>query len=536
MLTLEEAQAILAAVGSDTPPTAEQLTAARSVFVKLATEAKEAGEKLAMVTMIDAIKAADLAIAATVALEAEADAELEALAADIPELAAVEAPEVVEVEAAVAPATALTVAEAAERIRALKLGLTPAEVNAPVEVIERAQTLTIDGESANDATMNDLALAFSKSAKSSMKSGRTTIAQFRTEYQHNLTGKADANSRLLDDLSNQAFDSAVIAAGGCCSLAEPLRDQPMLASLARPIASALPTVGASAGAVTMFPPVCLPQSGVNLWTCAQDEAVDPEDPDTWKVCDDVECADPTTVIVDAIYRCLNIGNFQQRFAPERWAAILHAATAQHARLAEIQLFSKILAGGTASTAADTGSIYVTFLQTLIKASAYVRQTQRYDNVRIKAIAPSWLADAIDADRASRAAQKGRTLETTGVRDILAEKDIDIIWSNDINPFTPGSLAFPSTAQIALFADGGVFRLDGGELDLGTEIRDMTNNRQNQVSAFAESFETALIRSCDVQALTLPVTVCDQAPCSSPELVIPGSTPETPVYTSEVSGG
>lgn len=542
MLTLEQAQAILGAVGTDSPPTSEQLTAARAAFVTAAKLAKDKADKASLAAMLEAIKLSDLAITEATELEAAAAAELDALTADIPELAAeaADAPADEDAPADDAPRM-LTIREAVER---LGLGTQPADqVTPPAEVTDGPrQTLTINGEEAPDATRRDLSAAFAKATKSALREGRAVIASIHTDYEHNLDlskSGAGHNTRILDDLAAQAADPAVVAAGGCCSLAEPIRDQPMLASLARPIADALPTIGASAGAVTLFPPVCLPQEGVHTWTCEQDAEVDPDDPETWKQCTQIECADPDTITVEAIYRCLTIGNFQQRFAPERWDAILQAAMAQQARLAEQNLFTKIATSPqtTTHTAVDTGSIFLTFLQSTLLAAATIRQNQRYDGVRLRQIAPAWLGDAITADRAARAIQRGRTAEGASVETLLAEQGVDVIWTPDVNPIEPNGqvsgplTAYPATASTVLFADGGVFRLDGGELNLGTDIRDHDLNRQNKVAAFAESFESALVRSCDTKAITFPVTVCGQAPCQPAP--VPGATEDAPLFTSAV---
>lgn len=538
MLTLEQAQAILGAVGSDTPPTAEQLTQARAAFVTAAKAAKEKADKAALATMLSAINVAAQAIEAAKKLEAEAAAELDALTADIPELAADAADETPadEAPADTTPQT-LSIADAIARL-GLGGAATAADV---VEVTDRpTQTLTINGEESSDASFRELGAAFAKSTKSMLRDGRTLLATIRTEYDNVLSGKAGDNTRLLDDIARQAADSAVVAAGGCCSLAEPIRDMPMLASLARPLADALPTIGASAGAVTLFPPVCLPQGGAQVWTCEQDAEVDADDPDTWKVCTEIECEEPDTITVEAIYRCLTIGNFQQRFAPERWEAILHAVLAQQARLAEQKLFSNIANSPytVASTVTDTGSVYATFLATIIRVAAVIRQNQRYDNVRIKAAAPSWLLDAITADRLARAIQRGRTVEGASVDTLLAERNIDMIWTPDVNPIQTGATsagalaAWPATASLVVWADGGVFRLDGGELNLGTEIRDHDLNRQNKVAAFGESFEAALVRSCDTRSIALPVTVCGSAPCQP--AAAPGSTEDNPLFTFDTT--
>lgn len=522
-MNLETAQETLAAVGSETAPGIKELKGARGAFVEAAKTAKTAGDREALAAMLEAIKVADRAIEEAEELAAKEAEELDALVKDFPELANDD--EAVNEELEAQPEAdntdgqpagrMLSVAEAAERLGLVKRDSTPTYTE------ERPmQTLTINGESADDATWSTLGNAFSKFSKQMMRGGRTTIATFRTEYTNNLSGKQGENTRVLDSLSARAGEEAVVAAGGCCSLAEPLRDQPMLASLSRPIADSLPTVGSNAGKVAFFPPVCLPQGGVGTWTCDDDEAVDADDPATWKECVEIDCEEVDDVTVEAIYKCLTIGNYQQRFAPERWDAILHAAAAAQARQAEVALFNGIAGSDytTQHTVTDTGSIYSTLIRSLLIAAATIRQNQRYEGQRIKAILPSWGRDAAELDMIARATLRGRPIEGDSLEITLARGGVDVVWSPDIDPIEPngqsdGALTdFPSTMNAVIYVDGGVFRLDGGELNLGTDIRDHDLNRQNKVAAFAESFEAAVVRSCDSKHLTIPVTVCDATPC------------------------
>lgn len=518
MLTIEEAQTILGAVGTDSAPTGESLSAARSTFVDAARTAKAAGDRAVLATMLQAIKVADQAIKEAEELESQEAEELQALVKDIPELAEEPAGDEFSEEDAApkgqAPAELLSLSEAISRLNG---GHQP---QAEVTEREPSQTLTINGEQNNDASFSDLGDAFSKFTKSSVRGGRTTLATFRTDYTNQLSGKAGENTRVLDQLSRQAGDSAVVAAGGCCSLAEPIRDQPMLASLARPIADALPTIGATHGKVSFFAPVCLPQGGAAVWTCDQDAAVDADDESTWKECVEVDCAEAQEVNLEAIYRCLTIGNFQQRFSPERWDAILHASAASQARLAEQTLFNQIANSEytTQHTVADTGSIYGTTIKALVTAVATIRQNQRYEGRRFKAILPSWVREAAEMDLLARAIRRGRSVEADALEIILSRAGIDAVWSPDINPIEPDGQSdgvltdFPDEAQAVLYVDGGAFRLDGGEINLGTDIRDHDLNRQNKVAAFTESFEAAVVRSCDTKHITIPVTVCDASPC------------------------
>lgn len=523
-MNLEEAQTILAAVGTESAPTVEKLTEARAVFLAAAKTAKTQGDKAALATMLETLKVADAAIDEAKKLATEKAAEIDALAAEFPELADEPAAEGGEDAPAAEkePAQVLSISEAIAR-----LGLAPkAKDETPAVVTERpSQTLTIGDSEMNEATWADMGQAFAKALKTNRREGRNTIATFRSEYEHTVKGLGDAAAtRVLDSLSDMASDSAVVAAGGCCSLAEPIRDQPMLSSIDRPIAASMPTVGTAAGAVTFFPPVCLPQGGIGTWTCVQDAAVDPADEATWKTCEEIECVDPDVYNVEAIYKCLTIGNFQQKFNPERWNAILAATAAAQARLAEQTLFNQIATSEytTQHTIADTGSVYATFLRAVLLGAATIRQNQRYAGRRMKVIAPEWVRDASTIDLLARAIRRGRQVEAESIETVLGRENIDVTWSPDINPIEPagqvnGPLTnFPATADIVLYVDGGVFRLDGGELNMGTEIRDHDLNRQNALAAFSESFERGVVRACDTKHITIPVTVCDQAPCLDPE--------------------
>lgn len=518
-MDLEKAQSLLGAVGTDDAPSIDELRGARSAFVDAAKTAKGKGDREALASMLAAMKLADQAIDESEKALAAQAAELDALTEGIPEFeseAAEEAPAEETPAAAKSVPQVLSVQEAAARLGLVK------EHTQRAEVTEREprQMLTINGNRSDDATLTDLADSFAKTLKTSTRGGRTTIATFTTEYDTRLPGKVGENTRILDSLARRAGEEAVTAAGGCCSLAEPIRTQPMLSSTARPIADALPTVGTSAGAVTFFPPVCLPTGGVGTWTCEDDAAVDPADEETWKQCYEVACEEAEDVQVEAIYRCLEIGNFQQRFNPERWDAILQATLAQQARAAEVALFDGIYNSDhvTTHTVTDTGSIYVTLAHSLLRAAATIRQNQRYIGARIKAILPSWVADAVEQDLLTRAIVRGRSIPSESIETLLASKGVDIIWSPDIDPIEPngqtdGPLTeFPDDARAVLYVDGGVFRLDGGEINLGTDIRDHDLNRQNKLAAFSESFENVVVRSCDSKALTIPVTICDAAEC------------------------
>ena len=103
---------------------------------------------------------------------------------------------------------------------------------------------------------------------------------------------------------------------------------------------------------------------------------------------------------------------------------------------------------------------------------------------------------------------------------FGNEGIDVTYSQDLDPIEGGSpgqvdgplTALPVTAGSVLAPEGYFTFLDGGTMDLGTEIRDHNLNRQNKVAAFSESYEGLLARGCNAKALDIPVEICDNAAC------------------------
>lgn len=510
---IEKALAVLAKVGTEDAPSASELAAARDEIARTLHENKGSGELDALMSLRQSYAAADLAVKEAEANEAAAAEEADDVLDGIPNPDAELGEEADEDEAPASEKTALTASQAIAL-----LGIqTEDRPEAPAPK-ESSQTLTLDGEIRNDATWNDIGKTFTNALRRSKKSGRNSLLQVDTEFAEKMPGRVGENTQLLDSFTSP---EAVSAAGGCCSLAQPIYDNPVNSSLSRPIRDALPNFGATRGAVSFFPAVCLPDSGAALWTCDDDLAVDPDDKETWKQCVEVDCPEEDRAQVEAIYSCLTIGNFQRQFAPEQWTAHLQAVSALQSRTAEVALFDKMRAGVTTTHSVnDTGSIYVTMLNAVGRASAAIRQDQRLDSVDLRFVAPFWLLNAIRADLRAR---RIGDVDNPEVADAMiaaafANEGVTPTWSLDLNPLEPTGQAdgpltnYEDLANAVIFPEGYFTYLDGGTLDLGTEIRDMDSNRQNKVSAFAESFEGLLARGCNAKGLDIPVTVCEDAFC------------------------
>ena len=380
----------------------------------------------------------------------------------------------------------------------------------------------IAGEQVQDANLRTLAEAFSDSAGRSLKSGKERVARIETSFaeERTLSGKINADTRLIDSFVSP---EAVTAAGGCCSLPQPIYSNPVQGSTERPIKSSLPTLGATRGKFSFFPAICLPVDGFGVWTCEDDELVDEADPDTWKTCAEVDCDESQEVGVDAIYSCVTIGNYQSRFAPEQWQGYLAALAIQNARRGEVRLFEQMRAEVMATYTVDAlGSVFANVVNGVATAAAALRQDQRLGDVQMDYYVGESLLTAVRLDLMNRRVFSSAVDDPTVANEMLARafsnEGINVIYSQDIDPVQFGSDGtnpqFPLTLGSVLAPNGFFTFLDGGTLDLGTEIRDHNLNRQNKVAAFAESYEGLLARGCNALALDIPVEICDNVACPS----------------------
>lgn len=545
----EQILAIIERIGGDNPPDLAELETARSELAKaIHAEAKADQPKLDVLTTLrKAFGDVGTAITEKQAELAAQQASIEELLADVPDPDAPpaasdtpdpdeppvepEVPEVPEVPEAIVPDEVIEpIAAAATPPRTIPLrdAITrvvhrPATPAPPVTVGTPGNKIFLEGAQIDHVpAIREIAGAFERITRSP-STGKATLLRFDAEMapEQMLPGTTEGNTALLEQFMGP---EAIAAAGGCCSLPTPIRSQNVLSSSARPLQASLPTIGVTdTGAVTYFPAVCLPDEGAALWLCADDEDVDFDDDATWKECVFIDCPTAQTTIVDAVYRCLTIGEFQRRFATEQWMAIIQATIALQARIAEARLWARMLATvNTTHTVAATGSFFVTWAQGTLLAAESIREDQRYIDVPLRQWVPHWFRAAVASDLIAR-----RVVDVdnpgviqTHINAVLTEANVNQTVLGPDTQFIEqvaqanGTLQdYPNEMATVMAAEGHYSYLDGGQFDLGIEIRDLDLARQNAVAAFAEGFEGLLARGCNAKRMNFVVDVCrDAAGC------------------------
>lgn len=539
-MDLQQALSILGRVGAGETLSLSELTQARDVIARQLHSLRGSAtpDLDALTTLRESYFAADAAVTAVAEQEKAVASEVDAALSDIPDPDLADEdpededdeedsdeeanPEEKSLSTKPKKGKMLSVQEAVAR-----LGLDGSGSGITVTEPERDLSTTdtrviLNGTPVKDASFYNLAEAFRDASSRSLKSGKERVARIETSFaeERTLTGKIGADTRLIDSFVSP---EAVVAAGGCCSLPQPIYSNPVQGSTDRPIRNSLPTLGATRGKFTFFPAICLPVEGVGLWSCEDDELVSEADPATWKACAEVDCDETDEVGVEAIYSCITIGNYQTRFAPEQWQGYLAALAVQQARIAEVALFTKMRANvSTTHTVDALGSVYANLITGVSLAGAAIRQEQRLGDIRLNLWIADWIRTAVRQDLIARriyGVAEDPNVADTLIATGLANEGIDVVYSQDLDPIEGASgqsdgplTALPATAGAVLAPDGYFTFLDGGTLDLGTEIRDHNLNRQNKVAAFAESYEGLMARGCNAKALDIPVEICDNASC------------------------
>lgn len=154
---------------------------------------------------------------------------------------------------------------------------------------------------------------------------------------------ADARARHLQGKENRPV--ALTAAGCFCGPDELIRETGVVGRRGRPFASLFPSIPINGGFRAM-PDLAFNvdtglRSGVSQWTCADQDAVDADDPLTWKPCAEIECFTEETYVPYAVEACVTVERFHRWAHPEQVDAWINLLGIEYDSLAETLLIDKI---------------------------------------------------------------------------------------------------------------------------------------------------------------------------------------------------
>lgn len=387
----------------------------------------------------------------------------------------------------------------------------------------------------HNTRISDVADIFHQYARGKNR-GRETFVRMSWDYPDGRTLDNDvtANAHLIDEVLGESATSfeAVAAAGGICGPLETVFDIPLIGSRGRPVRDALTRFGADRGGVRYIAAPRVSQDPVSgavaVWTSENDTS--PSSP-AEKPCPHIDCDEICEVEVDAITACLVVGNFQARFSPEQWQNALGHLGILHDRIAEQALLADIDAGSIDATfTSASGGTIGNVLGAIDRAVAGIRSRDRLGATGFRVIIDGWLRNALRSQFTVQA-PAGQTgapaLADAAIANYFATRGVTVTYTSDDAIFGAQSdgalLDYPSETVLRVFPEGTWWFLDGGTLDLGTEIVDSSLIAQNDRQAFMETFEKAAKRTApcgaegdDSLSITVPVDeACLDACVTSP---------------------
>lgn len=372
-----------------------------------------------------------------------------------------------------------------------------------------------------EGRMSDLGQLFSTHAKSvTQRNQATKLFSLTRDYEpsRQLGQNAEENNRRLVDVFGFGETTRpVTAAGGLCGPGDVDHSHPICGDRGRPVRDSLVQFNASRGQVTYFPAVGMGavEGGVSIWTQEMDAGAVASG--LTKPCPPVDCPDELTAEVDAVVRCLTIGNFQARFSPEFWASRLELLLIAHDRAAEQKAIEEIHESAVGVPAIAGSNIIESFLQNINSIVAADRGIQRKQGQYV-VLADAWVRDQI-RNQVIENLGVANNVDTIQIADAtiagwLSDIGVRAVWTQDgtVSEATgehniPEAVgALPGTTTVYVYPEDAYFFLDGGTLDLGTEITDSALNAVNNRQAFAETFEKVAFRGCSSYRFDLNTAV------------------------------
>ena len=194
---------------------------------------------------------------------------------------------------------------------------------------------------------------FSRISKIARSANEATAQKYgQIDLSEHITASVSSRNSAIENtlaMSKRTKDEPVsLTAAACfCGPFETMKEVPGLGSEERPVASIFRKVGVT-GPFRYVNEVALADvlPGVNQWDCADQAAVDPLDPLTWKDCVDLACATETQVDPYAVVACGIASTHQELSHPELVDDFVMKLGINYARVAERLLLDTLRADAT----------------------------------------------------------------------------------------------------------------------------------------------------------------------------------------------
>ena len=399
------------------------------------------------------------------------------------------------------------------------------------------------GYELENGDFRDLGGLFSTHAKAVTNPGQTghmfrMTREFEPERQ--LGFNVDMNNqRMLGVFGvGQNHESPLAAACGMCGPGDVDHTHPICSEDGRPIRDALPQFQATRGKITFAPAASIGDlsGNVSIWTEAMDIAAcavgspgSPGDTPT-KPCPPIACPEEIVCATAAVVRCITVGNFQAQFSPEFWASRLALLLAEFDRVAEQKSIEEIHAASVDLGVVDECNTLNSFLMGINSVIAADRSAQRNMTRRYRVIADAYIRDymrnQVIANLGVANNIEALQLADATINGWLTDIGASVVWTfdgtfgagedaNEHRILIPGQI--PDDAGVYIAPEDAFVFLDGGTLDLGTDIHDSMLNSTNDRQAFAETFEKTCFRGCSAYYFEIPVHSgcgCGSVACTS----------------------
>lgn len=256
---------------------------------------------------------------------------------------------------------------------------------------------------------------------------------------------------------------------------------------------------------------------INVWTEEDQEAVDEEDPSTWKPCIAIECATPVSVTAEEIVTCVQVDTATEMSSPERVREVMHKIRVQRARRREqyqLAAFDATAFGRTWVNHNGYGAVPTFFeaVETLMPQIVYAERLDPFDYDVV--IEPGFLNKlTIDRHNVCNPVELPEAQAETlaYVRRVLGLRVMALRDFKGVNPFQANSAAgvsaaltpLPDTDRIRFVPAGAYIYGSTGEEATGWQT-DPQLQRQNKKQAFSAEWTLLAKHGCH-PAVVLDVT-------------------------------